>query len=107
MALRSAELLAPFAHEFLTGRLSPARWRYAYTQVWHKEFDGVLRTSRHLQAILMFHRFSDALISLGRGFPALSEHLLHAASGKPRPLYEVTEIARELGGVYPMKRPRR
>ncbi len=98
MALRSAEILAPLAHEYLGGRLTLARWRHAYTQAWHREFDAVLRTGRNLQAILMFRRFSDVLLTVGRGFPVLTEYLLGATRGRHRPLDDVQEIARALGG---------
>jgi flavin-dependent dehydrogenase len=81
MALRSAELCAPLAHDFLRGRLSLAEWQVAYRTIWHAEFDQRVRIGNYLQTILNMPALSDAFIGLGRLAPFLAAALVRATRG--------------------------
>ncbi len=78
MALRSAELCAPLAHDFLRGYLSLADWQVAYQASWHAEFDQPVRLGRTLQAVLNMPLLSDAFVGLGRLAPPLVTALVQA-----------------------------
>jgi flavin-dependent dehydrogenase len=78
MALRSAELCAPLAHDFLQGHLSLTDWQAAYQSSWHAEFDQPVRLGRYLQVILDLPLLSDAFIGLGRLMPPLVTALVQA-----------------------------
>jgi flavin-dependent dehydrogenase len=93
MALRSAELCAPLAHEFLQGHLSLAAWEASYRAQWHAEFEQTLRTGRHLQALLALPGVADMLLAAGNLLPFLAAHLVKATRGAPRPLDSVHRLA--------------
>jgi flavin-dependent dehydrogenase len=78
MALRSAELCAPLAHDFLAGRLSLEAWVAAYCSAWRAEFGRAIRLGRYLQTLLSAPILSGALLGLGRLFPPLAETLVRA-----------------------------
>jgi flavin-dependent dehydrogenase len=78
MALRSAELCAPLAHDFLREQLSLADWQAAYQASWHAAFDQPVRLGRTLQAILNAPLLSDAFVGLGRLAPPLVSALVRA-----------------------------
>lgn len=78
MALRSAELCAPLAHDFLRGHLSLADWQVTYQTSWHTEFDQPVRLGRYLQTILNVPLLSDAFVGLGRLAPPLVTTLVQA-----------------------------
>jgi flavin-dependent dehydrogenase len=84
MALRSAELCAPLAHDFLRGRLSLAEWEVAYRTIWHAEFDQRVRVGNYLQTILSVPALSDAFIGLGRLAPSLAAALVRATRGSQK-----------------------
>jgi len=85
MALRSAELCAPLAHDFLAGRLLLAGWAAAYRAAWQAEFGQAVRLGRYLQTLLSAPILSEALLGLGRLFPPLAEVLVRATrSGGPK-----------------------
>lgn len=86
MALRSAELCAPLAHDFLRGNLSLAGWRAAYQTNWHAEFDRPVRLGRTLQTILNLPLLADAFMSLGRLAPVLVATLVQATRSTPNSL---------------------
>ena len=81
MALRSAELAAPLTHAYLTGALSEAAWRDAYTRQWHAEFAGRLRTGRLLERVLMQPRWNDWALALGRALPPLATQVVRLTRG--------------------------
>lgn len=81
MALRSAELCAPLAHDFLAGSSSLSTWAECYTQAWHAEFDRRLRMGRLLQRLLSIPQAADGLIRLGRLFPSLATFFVGATRG--------------------------
>jgi flavin-dependent dehydrogenase len=93
MALRSAELCAPLAHEFLQGHLSLAAWEASYRAHWHAEFDQTLRVGRHLQALLALPGVADTLLAVGNLLPFLAAHLVKATRGTPRSLDRVHRLA--------------
>lgn len=92
MALRSAELCAPLAHDFLRGRLSLPGWQDTYCRAWHQEFDRPLGVSRILQRILLAPGLGDSLIGLGRLVPFLAQRLVHATRGQLRDTGEVAPL---------------
>jgi flavin-dependent dehydrogenase len=84
MALRSAELCAPLAHEFLSGKRTEREWESAYRAAWHREFDGPVRLGRQLQTLLSSPGISTALIKLGGVVPLFSSWLVRATRGPRR-----------------------
>lgn len=93
MALRSAELCAPLAHDFLRGRLTLAGWEDRYGQAWRQEFGRPLWVSRILQRALLAPGLGDGLIGLGRLAPFLARRLVHATRGRLRATEEVAPLA--------------
>jgi flavin-dependent dehydrogenase len=81
MALRSAELCASPAHDFLSGRLSLADWQSAYQSSWHTAFDKPVRVGRWLQTILSKPLLAEVLFSLGCLLPPLGPVLVRATRG--------------------------
>lgn len=84
IALRSSELCAPLAHEFLSGKRTEREWESAYRAAWHREFDGPMRLARLLQTVLSSPGISAALINLGGVVPFFSRWLVHATRGPRR-----------------------
>lgn len=78
MALRSAELCAPLAHEFLNHSLSLSAWATTYRALWQTEFQQRLRLGRLLQKLLNTPLFSDFAIGVGRVIPSLASYLVQA-----------------------------
>ncbi len=78
MALRSAELCAPLAHEFLSGSHSLSAWADKYSAVWHAEFQQRLRLGRLLQKLLSAPLVSDFAVGVGRIVPSLATYLVNA-----------------------------
>jgi flavin-dependent dehydrogenase len=89
MALRSAELCAPLAHEFLCGDLSLAEWEHRYHATWQREFASTLRAGRRLQAFLALPGITDALLGVGNWLPWLTEPIVQATRGRLRSLDEL------------------
>jgi flavin-dependent dehydrogenase len=81
MALRSAELCAPLAHQFLAGSLTLTEWKAQYVQQWHAEFDHRLRIGRLLQKLLTTPLLSALLVQTGRLAPGLARYLVRATRG--------------------------
>lgn len=99
MALRSAELCAPLAHDFLRGRLSLAAWETDYRRAWHAEFDQPLRTGRRLQPLLTMAGVADGLLMLGNLLPFLSTYLVKATRGRARDLHTVARLVPAMSGL--------
>jgi flavin-dependent dehydrogenase len=78
MALRSAELCAPLAHEFLSGQCSLAAWEQRYRQVWHQECDRSLLVGRWLQTMLSLPGGADIFLLLGNLMPFAARTAVHA-----------------------------
>lgn len=83
MAIRSAELCAPLALDFLAGRSSLADWEQAYRTAWQSELSGPLRTGRRLQAMLSLPWANDGLLGAGKLLPAAAERLMLATRVRP------------------------
>ncbi|MCX6048826.1 MAG: NAD(P)/FAD-dependent oxidoreductase [Chloroflexi bacterium] len=81
MALRSAELCGPLAHDFLRGSLSLADWEACYRQRWFAEFSQRLHLGRLLQNWLNVPLFSDLLVGVGHLAPPLAQYLVQATRG--------------------------
>jgi flavin-dependent dehydrogenase len=92
MALRAAELCAPLAHAFLSGRCSLAAWEASYRQNWHCEFDSTLRMGRRLQAALALPGVADVLLLAGRLLPFGAAYMVKATRGRLRPLDTVGNV---------------
>jgi flavin-dependent dehydrogenase len=82
MALRSSELCAPLADEFLGERLSLAGWGEAYSRAWRAEFAGRIRLGRWLQNLLTTPMAGEALVKVGGWLPGLGQYLIGATRGK-------------------------
>jgi len=81
MALRSAQLCAPFAHDYLRGTLSLAAWQTKYSDLWHAEFNARLRTGRWLQSLLNRPVAAELLVKAGQAMPALATYMVQATRG--------------------------
>ena len=81
MALRSAELCGPLAHDFLRGVLSLADWEACYRQRWFAEFSHRLRLGRFLQSWLNVPLLSDLFVGVGHLAPPLAHYLVQATRG--------------------------
>jgi flavin-dependent dehydrogenase len=81
MAIRSAALCAPLAHDFLRGAISLSIWEQRYRQMWHREFDSALSAGRSLQTFLMQPVISDIMLLLGNVMPFLAVQAVHATRG--------------------------
>ncbi|NJK80272.1 MAG: NAD(P)/FAD-dependent oxidoreductase [Chloroflexaceae bacterium] len=77
MALRSAQLCAPLAHDFLRGACSLAGWEEHYRRQWHRTFDPAMRVGRMLQAALIQPGVHDMLLLLGNILPPLARTAVH------------------------------
>jgi flavin-dependent dehydrogenase len=86
MALRSAEICAPLAHDFLRGHRSLAEWEQAYRTVWHAEFDRRLRVGRQMQWLLGKPGLSDLLLRAGTFVPGVVACIVRATRGHTQPL---------------------
>jgi flavin-dependent dehydrogenase len=81
MALRSAALCVPLAHDYLTGSVSLAGWASEYRRRWHVEFDQRLCVGRLLQRLLAIPLVSDQFVRLGRLAPGLAAYFVRATRG--------------------------
>jgi flavin-dependent dehydrogenase len=81
-ALRSAELCAALAHDFLQGKLSLEAWEASYRSAWHSTFNRPLRLARFLQVGLNTPLLSDVLLGVGSLLPPLADLLLQATRGR-------------------------
>ncbi|MBE2237426.1 MAG: FAD-dependent monooxygenase [Caldilineaceae bacterium] len=81
MALRSAELCAPLAHDYLRGACSLSAWRDRYCECWQAEFTGRLRLGRALQSLLNHPPLADALVASGRFVPRLADYVVRMTRG--------------------------
>jgi flavin-dependent dehydrogenase len=81
MALHSATLCAPLAHNFLRGHLSLAAWATAYQSAWQAEFGRAVRFGRYLQMMLNAPVLAEAVLGLGRLVPPLARMLVRATRG--------------------------
>jgi flavin-dependent dehydrogenase len=82
MALRSAELCAPPADDFLRGSLSLAGWASAYSGAWQAEFKQRLGLGRTLQTLLAKPVVGEVLVGLGRWWPGAADYLVRATRGE-------------------------
>lgn len=68
-ALRSVELCAPLAQDYLRGELTLEQWEQLYRRRWHASFDRPLALARRLEAALGVRLVSDLLLGLGGLLP--------------------------------------
>lgn len=71
-ALRSVELCAPLAHEYLNGDLTLEQWEQAYRSQWQAALDRPLKLARRLESGLSARVTSDLLLGLGTLIPPLA-----------------------------------
>ena len=83
MALRSAELCAAPAHDYLAGRLPLSGWQLAYQSAWYAEFKSPLRTGRILQKAANRPALFHVMIGLGRFAPSIVTRLVKATRSLP------------------------
>ena len=81
MALRSAEICAPLADEFLRGQRSLTAWAEAYRGQWHREFNQRLRLGQNLQRALAAPYLGPSLLWLGRLAPPIAGYFVNATRG--------------------------
>lgn len=81
MALRSAELCAPLADQFLRGNLSLAAWSSAYQQHWSQEFGQRVRIGRWIQQLLQIPMVGESLILTGNLLPSLADYFISSTRG--------------------------
>ena len=81
-ALRSAELCAGPARDFLRGKLSLEAWEASYRSAWYTTFKRPLRLARFLQDSLNTPLLSDALLGAGWLLPPLADLLVQATRGR-------------------------
>lgn len=99
MALRSAELCIPLAHDYLTGRCSLSAWEAAYRAAYQQEFAATLRTGRHMQSLLARPVLADLLLTAGNLLPFGARQVVKATRGRlrdPQHVVPLTEMC--LGG---------
>ena len=77
-ALRSGILCASFADRYLRGELSMQDWERLYTEAVHREFSGILRKGRYLQAISGRPSAGRILSGFARLFPPVADSLVKA-----------------------------
>jgi len=85
MALRSAEICAKLADDFLRGRRTLAAWQSAYTRQWQQEFNQRLWIGRGVQWALGVPSLSRGLLWLGRRLPPLASYVVRATRGSAMP----------------------
>lgn len=85
MALRSAELCAPLADEYLRGRSSLEQWGRAYEEALRKPFAGPARWGRLLQTALGRPALASLLVGLGGAAPELARRAFRATRLPPPP----------------------
>jgi flavin-dependent dehydrogenase len=96
MALRSAELCGPLAHDFLRGHLSYVGWQQHYCQYWQREFAVTLRIGRQLQALLARPLLADIMLTAGKLLPFGARQVVHATRGKLRDAQTVVPLPQTL-----------
>lgn len=84
MALRTADLFAPLASDFLTGRRTAQAFREAYQNQWSRRFQRRLRLGRWIHAAAFQPMAATALLSACRAVPSLTRWLIQATRGTER-----------------------
>lgn len=82
-ALRSVELCAPLAHDYLRGELTLEQWKRLYRRTWHASFDRPLAVARRLETWLGARLFSDLLLGVGALFPPAAGKLAKLTRSRP------------------------
>lgn len=78
MALRSAELCAPLADEFLNGLCTESEWRHRYAELIGRQFSGALRWGSLLERALTHSVLGSLMLRLGAFLPKTAQRLLNA-----------------------------
>jgi len=78
MALRSAELCAPLADQYLKGELTMLQWREKYTKAIRQHFSAPRRWGRLMQWLLGMPRITKALLPFVRVMPIFARKLVRA-----------------------------
>lgn len=81
MALRSAEICAGLADDFLRGKRTLTAWQTAYTRHWHHEFDRRLQVGQGVQWALGTPYLGHGLLWLGHLVPPLASYVVRATRG--------------------------
>lgn len=81
MALRSTELCAPLADQYLRGTLSWDEWAVHYTQLWRQEFEPRLRVARLLQRLFEQPLLTELAVGTVRLLPWAVRGLVRATRG--------------------------
>ncbi len=86
MALRTADLVSPYASDFLDGRRSAASFRTAYRSAWSDAFGRRMRLGRWIHAAAFRPGAARLLVQTCRFLPPLARWLIHATRGRPVPV---------------------
>jgi flavin-dependent dehydrogenase len=81
MALDTADLVAPMADQFLSGRRSAPRFRTDYRERWRARYRRRLRIGRWAHAAAFRPRASAALLTACRLLPPLARWLIRSTRG--------------------------
>ncbi|WP_182301182.1 NAD(P)/FAD-dependent oxidoreductase [Cohnella cholangitidis] len=78
MALRSVELCAPLADDYLRGYCTRTEWKNVYTRLIEQQFTGALRWGSRFERILTHIHLSTWLFRLGSIAPGAAERMVRA-----------------------------
>ncbi|WP_027084628.1 NAD(P)/FAD-dependent oxidoreductase [Cohnella panacarvi] len=78
MALRSSELCAPLADDYLRGIITETEWRIQYTGLIERQFSGALRWGSVLERTLTQSVLCGVLLRLGAIWPKAAQALVRA-----------------------------
>jgi flavin-dependent dehydrogenase len=78
MALRSAELCAPLANDYLSGYCTGTEWRNVYTRLIEQQFTDALKWGSRFERILTHVRLSTWLFRLGSIAPGAAKRMVRA-----------------------------
>ena len=82
MALRTADLVTPFASEYLDGRRSPSSFRSAYETTWTNTFGRRMRLGRWIHAAAFRPGAARFLVQSCRFLPPLARWLIRTTRGR-------------------------
>lgn len=82
MALRSAEIVVPFASEFLEDKLSAIAFKTQYAIAWQREFQTRLQLGRMMHNCFVQPALANMGVNLCNMFPILGKWVIGATRGK-------------------------
>ena len=83
MAIHAAKILVTCVLDCLTGKTTPERLEYIYTQQWQQEFNRRLQTGRLVQRLFGHPVLTEMVVHTLKQFPAGVRYLISQTHGKP------------------------